>query len=757
MNAVRQGTDPREFYREFRERLEAARQATGLYRPLTYVEKILLAHLHNPGTQEWDPGEATLLLTVDHVALQDATAQMALLQVDRLRRGGVLQRVALSASIHPDHLIVAEHGADHDMQTALVENQEVYTFLGEASAVLGLRFTRPGEGIIHQVVLEQFAAPGMIILGTDSHTPNAGGMGCLASGVGGTEAAVVLAGHPWNVLHPKRIGVHLTGRLRGFASAKDVITRLCSILTTKGGTDNVIEYFGPGVASLSATGRATICNMGAEVGATGSVFPVDLNTVSYLRDTGRGGLADLVEQNLDLFQADPEVLVTPNSYFDQIIEINLAELEPHVVGPHKPDLGRYVSALKAELTTKDWPVELSGAYVGSCTNSSREDIAAVAAICQQALDQGLKLKVPLFLSPGSKRTLETVRRLGYLDILKRAGVTLLANACGPCIGQLRRPDAGVNSVVTSFNRNFPKRLDGRAGTHVFITSPAMVAMYAYAGRLDFNPSVDSITTEDGTTDIMFHPLSASDMPTGDFAPYVEPDPFEADDIVVSPDSTRLKLLDPFEKPNVAQPMSLLVLGKMTGDTTTDAISPAGSWLTWRGHLPNISRNFLLGGINAFTGDVGKVNNVLADGVVQTPFEYASYLQALGVPWCVVGGVDYGSGSSREHAAMTPRFLGGRAVIAKSFARIHRSNLALQGIVPLTFVNEADYDRIREGDMIHLPSLQELAPKTLVLGRIEHQNGEMEEVVFQHTLTEHELEGIRAGSFIDDLIAKAKAA
>ena len=646
----------RSVYANFSERVAAGRARLG--RPVTLAEKILIAHLDNPDDVDWERGADFLLLRPDRVAMQDATAQMALLQFMMAGK----DRVAVPSTVHCDHLIQARRGAGSDLLQAVDTNQEVYDFLASVSQKYGLGFWKPGSGIIHQVVLENYAFPGGMMIGTDSHTVNAGGLGMVAVGVGGADAVDVMAGMAWEVKAPKLIGVKLTGSMNGWTSAKDVILKVCEILTVKGGTNAIVEYFGPGARTLSCTGKGTICNMGAEHGATTSTFPFDSKMAAYLRATGRSEVAELAEQHAELLQADPEVEANPHDYFDRVIEIDLDSLEPHLVGPHTPDLARSASEMRAEAAEKGYPVQVSSALIGSCTNSSYEDMSRAASLARQATAAGLKAKIPFYVTPGSDTVQATIKRDGQMEALEDVGALVLANACGPCIGQWKREDldAGIpNTIVTSFNRNFRKRADGRAETLAFIGSPEMVTAIALSGRLDFNPATDTI---DG---VKLDPPTGAELPAGDFETdltgYVPPAANGSGvDVAVASDSKRLELLTPFAAWNGEDYSGLPVLLKAYGKCTTDHISQAGPWLRFRGHLDNISDNMFIGAINAFThdsgGQAGEGKDQL-DGATKSFPAVARNYKANGLGWVVFGDENYGDGSSREHAAMEPRHLG----------------------------------------------------------------------------------------------------
>ncbi len=750
----------RNVYAKVGENLEIVRERLG--RPMTYAEKVLLGHLDDPRNQELRPGDSYLLLRPDRVAMQDATAQMALLQFMQAGRN----ETAVPTTVHCDHLIQAWRGANADIETARKTNAEVYDFLRTSAARYGIGFWGPGAGIIHQVVLEKYAFPGGMMIGTDSHTPNAGGLGMFACGVGGADAVDVMAGFPWEVLYPKLVGVRLTGSLSGWTSPKDVILRVCELLTVKGGTNRVVEYFGEGVETLSCTGKATITNMGAELGATTSIFPFDERMATYLKATERGELADLAMAHRELLTPDPDVLANPDGYFDEIVEIDLSSLEPHVVGPHTPDLGRPVSKLASEAKENGYPLELSSCLIGSCTNSSYEDFSRAADVARQASKAGLKVKTRLWCTPGSEQVDETVTRDGQKEALEAIGAIVLANACGPCIGQWKRDDiepGQSNSIMSSFNRNFPKRNDGNPETLSFIGSPEICVAYALAGTLDFDPLEDEIEGPDGTRLKLEPPGPAPEIPPKGFeisyGGYESPPPPEERtkvEVVVRPDSERLQLLEPFPAWDGKDFEKLPILLKARGKCTTDHISMAGPWLRFRGHLDNISNNLFLGAVNAFTGEAGTGKNVVT-GEEGQPFPaIARDYKARGLRWVVIGDENYGEGSSREHAAMEPRHLGCAAVIVRSFARIHEANLKKQGILPLTFVDPADYDRIQEMDRISIVGLAELAPDRNVQVIVHHEDGGEDHIEVAHTLNEEQIEWFKAGSALNLLRAQAAA-
>jgi aconitate hydratase len=736
-------------YSQMQSRIDEVK--TRINRPFTLAEKILFGHLDAPKTQDLNPGESILALRPDRVAMQDATAQMAILQY--LSSGK--KQTAVPTTVHCDHLIRAESGANPDMKTALDENREVYDFLQTASAKAGIGFWKPGSGIIHQVVLENYAFPGGLIIGTDSHTPNGGGMGMLAIGVGGADAVDVMAGLPWEVKYPKLIGVHLKGEMKGWTSPKDVICKLCGILTVKGGTNRIIEYFGPGARSISCTGKATITNMGAELGATTSVFPFDEEMENYLKATRREDLANLAKQNSALLRADDDVEKNPAKYFDQVIEIDLSELEPQVVGPHSPDVARGISELAKDVKSKGWPEKLSSALVGSCTNSSYEDISRCMDLAKQAADHGVTLPIPFLVSPGSDQVYQTIKRDGQLEALETIGATVLSNSCGPCIGQWKRNDikkGETNAILSSFNRNFPARNDGNPETLSFISSPEIVLGVALSGKLTFNPLVDELSTKEGKKFKLNPPKKAPSIPKDGFqfsqAGYVEP-PSDGSkvEVVVTPSSKRLQLLKPFSKWDGKNFERLPLLLKAKGKCTTDHISPAGPWLKFRGHLDNISDNMFTGAINAFSGQSGTAKNLLTGETQSIPAVARDY-KSKGLRWIVVGDENYGEGSSREHAAMSPRFLNGAAVIVKSFARIHETNLKKQGILPFTFSSAEDYNKVQETDRISILGLNELAPKKQMTAVLHHADGSEDKILLNHSMTQDQIGWFKAGSALN---------
>jgi aconitate hydratase A / 2-methylisocitrate dehydratase len=739
----------RSLYASMADRIARARRSFG--RPLTLTEKILASHCWDFDAQTWDRGKAILRLRVDRVALQDVTGQMALFQFMMSGR----KRIAVPSSLHCDHLIRAESGAADDLQRAIRENEEVYNFLRSTARKYGIDFWRPGAGIVHQVVLENYAFPGGLMIGADSHTPNAGGLGMIAIGVGGADCGEAMAGLPWEVLHPRLIGVHLTGKLRGWTAPKDVITYLCTLLTVKGGTNKVIEYFGPGAESISATGKGTICNMGAELGATTSLFPFDSRIAAYLRATERAEIAGLAEEHRAHLVADPEALAAPARFYDEIVEIDLDRLEPYVVGPHSPDRGRPISKLAAEARENKWPTAVTNALIGSCTNSSYEDMRRAEHIAKQGAKAGLKAKSKFLITPGSERVFQTIKRDGVVDTFARIGGTVLANACGPCIGQWKRTDIGpdqTNTIVSSFNRNFPGRNDGSASTLSFITSPDVVTALALAGTLEFNPLTDTLTAADGST-VRLTPPEAEELPRDGFVrgtAGLEPPAEDPDSVRIEiPDnSERLQLLGPFVAWDGKDFIDLPILVKTKGKTTTDHISPAGPWLRYRGHLDKISDNMFLGAVNAFTGQAGKGVNPLTGEADQPLARIARALRAAGQPWIAIGDENYGEGSSREHAAMSPRYLGAAAVLVRSFARIHETNLKKQGVLPLTFQDPADYDRFEQNDRVSIVGLYTLEPDKPVTVRIKKPGGRTEELQLRHTMTREQIAWFRAGSALN---------
>ncbi len=744
-------------YQRYPQTIEKARKL--LARPLTLTEKILYNHLFDPNTASvYERGKSYAEFQPDRVAMQDATAQMALLQFIHADR----DTTVVPASIHCDHLVQARDDADTDLKRALVENQEVYDFLRSMALRYNINFWEPGAGIIHQIVLENYAFPGGMMIGTDSHTPNAGGLGMMGVGVGGSDAVDVMVGIPWELKWPKIIGVKLTGKLEGWTSPKDVILALLGKLTVKGGTGCVMEYFGPGARTLSATGKATICNMGAELGATSSVFPYDEKMAAYLRATGRAEVATMADAIAQHLRMDEEVEAHPEHYYDQVIEINLSELEPHLNGPFTPDLAHPLSTMKETLKKENYPAEVSAGLIGSCTNASYEDLTKAAFLLKEATAQGITPRAKLYLNPGSDRIRATLEKNGILTIFRDAGVVIFSNTCGPCIGMWDRYDMAPNTpntIVTSFNRNFAKRADGNPNTHAFVASPEMVVALALAGRLDFDPRVDTIDLPNGKSVRLPAPHGeelpaafSSETTLGLLPPAEDPKSVR---IIVPPTSDRLQLLDRFPAWNGEDLKGCRVLMKVSGKCTTDHISMAGSWLKYRGHLDNISNNLLLGATNAFTGETGKVKNLLT-GEYQTPAQVARAYKASRIPWVVIGDKNYGEGSSREHAAMEPRHLGGVAVIARSFARIHETNLKKQGLLALTFAREEDYEKVREDDLIDIPATS-LRPGEMLAVVLHHSDGTSETIFCQHTYNETQIAWFKAGSALNLITQQGKKA
>jgi len=726
-------------------------------RSLTLAEKILAGHLEESFLEKILDNESNyVFLHPDRVALQDVTGQMVLLQFMQTE----LKSATLPTTIHCDHLIQARTEGKSDTKLAIYENNEVYNFLESAASKYGIGFWKPGAGIIHQVILENYAFPGGLMIGTDSHTPNAGGLGMLAIGVGGVDAAETMAGMLWELLYPKRIGVYLKGEMSGWTSAKDVILYVAGKLSVSGGTNSIIEYFGPGTKSISCTGKATITNMGAEIGATCSIFPYDERMELYLKSTGRKKLADLANKYKEHLIADPDIEKNPDKYFDKVIEIDLSKLEPHVVGPHTPDLARPISKLADDVKNNNYLDNISVALIGSCTNSSYEDMSRAASLAKQAQLKGIKAKIPLLVTPGSEQIRATIERDGQIDSLKSIGATVLANACGPCIGQWHRPELKQgerNTIVTSYNRNFPGRNDGKRETMNFIASPEMVIALALGGSLSFNPLDDSLTASDGKTFKLNAPESASDVPARGFVDaedvYIDPsENRDAVQVLLDPASERLQKLEPFDAWNGQDLNDLHVMIKAKGKCTTDHISPAGPWLRFRGHLDKLSDNLLLGAVNAFNEQVGKAKNTLTNQV-ENCAEIARQYKKQNISWIIVGDENYGEGSSREHAAMTPRYLGCTAVIAKSFARIHETNLKKQGILALTFDNPEDYDKIYEDDKISINQLGEFSEGKPVECNILHANNTSEKIILNHSYNNLQIEWFRAGSAMNILRKK----
>jgi aconitate hydratase len=737
------------FYARLEERVTAAREVVG--RPLTLSEKILYSHLWDKTpTKAYERGNAYVDFAPDRVAMQDATAQMALLQFMQAGR----PKVAVPSTVHCDHLIQAKAGAAIDLAVANKESKEVFDFLGSVSNKYGIGFWKPGAGIIHQVVLENYAFPGGMMIGTDSHTVNAGGLGMLAIGVGGADACDVMAGLPWELKFPKLIGVKLTGKLNGWTAPKDVILKVAGILTVKGGTGYVVEYFGDGAISMSCTGKGTICNMGAEIGATTSTFGYDESMERYLRSTGRDDVADAANAVKQHLTADPEVYAEPEKYFDQIIEINLSELEPHLNGPFTPDLATPISRMKEEAVKNGWPLKVEWGLIGSCTNSSYEDLSRAASVAKQAVEKGLTTKADFGINPGSEQVRFTAERDGLLGTFEDLNATIFTNACGPCIGMWARvgaEKAEKNTIVHSFNRNFAKRADGNPNTFAFVASPEIVAAIAIAGDLSFNPLTDTLTNAAGEP-VKLDPPHGDELPAKGFA--VEDAGYQAPAadgssvvVAVSPESSRLQLLDPFAPWEGTDLQGLKLLIKAKGKCTTDHISMAGPWLKFRGHWDNISNNMLIGAVNYFNEKTDLVKNQLTNEYGPVPATQRDY-KAAGIGSIVVGDENYGEGSSREHAAMEPRHLGVRAVLVKSFARIHETNLKKQGMLALTFANKDDYDKIREDDVIDIVGLTSFAPNTPLTIVLHHADGGKDEILVNHSYNAQQIEWFKAGGALN---------
>ena len=736
-------------YERYPERIEAARKVVN--KPLTLAEKILYAHLFDGNASEaYQRGKSYVDFAPDRVAMQDATAQMALLQFMQAGKS----KTAVPSTVHCDHLIQAQIGAHTDLDTAITQNKEVFDFLSSVSNKYGIGFWKPGAGIIHQVVLENYAFPGGMMIGTDSHTVNAGGLGMVAIGVGGADAVDVMAGMPWELKFPKMIGVKLTGKLNGWTSPKDVILKVAGILTVKGGTGAIVEYFGEGAESMSCTGKGTICNMGAEIGATTSTFGYDDSMRRYLNATGRDEVVEAADKIAEHLTADPEVYANPEQYFDQVIEINLSELEPHLNGPFTPDKDTPISKMAEVAKENNWPTEVQWGLIGSCTNSSYEDLSRAASIARQAVTKKLKTKANFGINPGSEQVRYTADRDGLLQTFEDLEATIFTNACGPCIGQWAREGADkkpVNTIVHSFNRNFAKRADGNPNTHAFVGSPELVAAIAISGNLGFNPMKDKLINADGE-EVMLDPPTGDELPSQGFA--VEDNGYQAPaedgsnvNVVVKPDSKRLQLLSPFNPWNGENITGAKLLIKAYGKCTTDHISMAGPWLRFRGHLDNISDNMLTGAVNAFNMETDKVKNQLTGEYGAVPATQRAY-KAAGIPTIVVGDHNYGEGSSREHAAMEPRHLGVIAVLVKSFARIHETNLKKQGMLGLTFANEADYDKVQEDDTINFLDLNEFAPEKPVHLEFVHADGSKDVIAANHTYNANQIEWFKAGSALN---------
>jgi aconitate hydratase len=736
-------------YETMRARLAVVRRRLDV--PLTLADKILLGHLDDPVGQPLVRGESYLQLRPDRVVFQDVLGQTGMLQFMQTRRA----RVAVPCSIHCDHLIQARSGAESDLRTSLEQNGEIYEFLRSAAARYGADFWQPGAGIIHQVVLENYAFPGAIIIGTDSHTPNAGGLGACAVGVGGADAVEVLAGLPWELLYPRRIAIYLTGTLQGWTAPKDVILHVAGALGVSGGTNAIVEYIGPGARSLSATGKATIANMGAELGATTSLFAADASMATYLRSAGRGEWSDLLRTYADLLAPDAAVEADPEQHYDRVLRLDLTRLEPQISGPHSPDRVRPISRFAAEIKAGDALCQdISAALIGSCTNSSYGDMTRAADVARQAAERGLALRAPLYVTPGSARVRATLDRDGQSEALAALGATLLANACGPCIGQWQRtPVAAKNAIVTSYNRNFPGRNDGQPGTQNFIASPEIVVAFALAGRLSFNPLTDRLVATDGSAVRLEPPPPPPEVPAAGLAAgrarcITPPADGRGVELRIDPASERLQAMAPWPAWDGKDFLGLPVLIKARGKTTTDQISPAGPWLKYRGHLDRFSDNLLLGAINAYTGERGLTRNVLTGDASQRVAAVARHYRAQQLPWVIVGDANYGEGSSREHAALSPRLLGAAAVIARSFARIHETNLKKQGLLALTFANPRDYDALQETDRIDLIGLAEMAPGSMVEGVIRREDGTSRSIALRHTYSAAQLAWFRAGSALN---------
>jgi len=741
----------RHLYSGFSAKVKAAKQHLG--RPLTLSEKILFTHLHEDSPlKDYERGKDYVYFNPDRVAMQDATAQMALLQFDMAGK----TKAAVPSTVHCDHLIQAKSGAETDLKTALDESSEVFSFLQSISNKYGIGFWKPGAGIIHQIVLENYAFPGGMMIGTDSHTVNAGGLGMVAIGIGGADAVDVMSGMAWELKMPKLIGVKLTGKLNGWASSKDVILKVAGILTVKGGTGAIVEYFGPGAVSLSCTGKGTICNMGAEIGATTSTFGYDDSMRRYLKATSRADVAALADSIADDLTGDPEVYANPEKYFDQVIEIDLDTLEPHVNGPYTPDLAWPISKFAQAVRDNNYPKELEVGLIGSCTNSSYEDLDRAASVARQAKAKNLKVKSEFTVTPGSELIRFTVERDGLLDAFEEIGGVILANACGPCIGQWDRhttDPSKKNSIITSFNRNFSKRNDGNPNTHAFVASPELVTALVIAGDLTFNPLTDKLMNEVGEM-VMLDPPTGAELPAKGFdvedAGYVAP---AADgskvQVLVSPDSKRLQLLKPFVPVDNAQLQNMRLLIKVKGKCTTDHISMAGPWLEFRGHLENISNNCYIGAVNSFNDESNKVLNLDNDTYMKVP-DSARHYQAVGISTIIFGEENLGEGSSREHAAMEPRYLGVKAVVVKSFARIHETNLKKQGMLALTFINKDDYDKVRQDDSISIQGLDTFAPGKNLIVVLNHVDGTSESFEVSHSYSPQQIEWVKAGSALNKI-------
>ncbi len=738
----------KEVYKTISRKIDLARRLTG--RPLTLTEKILYAHIDQSPEKAFERGSDYVNFRPDRVAMQDATAQMALLQFIQAGKN----HVAVPSTVHCDHLIMAKDGAKNDLPDAMNTNREVYEFLSSVSNKYGIGFWKPGAGIIHQVVLENYAFPGGMMIGTDSHTVNAGGLGMIAIGVGGADAADVMVGMPWELRFPRLIGVKLTGKLNGWTSAKDIILKVAGILTVKGGTGCILEYFGEGAKNLSCTGKGTICNMGAEIGATTSTFGYDESMERYLNATGRSEVADLANTIKQYLTGDPEVYENPTGYFDQVIEINLSELEPYLNGPFSPDIATPISMMKEIVNKNNWPTKVEAGLIGSCTNSSYEDISRAASIVKDAIEKKLTAKAEFSITPGSEQVRYTIERDGFIHLFEKIGGKVFANACGPCIGQWARLDAEKqlkNTLVHSFNRNFAKRVDGNPNTHAFVASPELVTALTIAGDLTFNPITDFLINSAGEK-VQLEPPTGYELPIKGFdvadAGYQSPSKDGVNiNIIVNPDSQRLQLLVPFEPWNGENYLNLLLLIKVKGKCTTDHISMAGPWLKYRGHLDNISNNLLIGAINIFNEKTNSVKNQFSDSYCEVPAVARTYKEKK-MGSIIIGDENYGEGSSREHAAMEPRHLGVKAVLVKSFARIHESNLKKQGMLALTFINKADYDKIQEDDKIDIIGLKEFAPNLPLKIVLHHKDGVTEEFLVNHTYNQTQIEWFKAGSALN---------
>ena len=740
----------RRYYEGLDARMKEVRQT--LNRPLTLTEKVLHAHEDALGSQDVKRGESYVDFRPDRVGMQDATAQMALLQFIQSKR----EKVAVPSTVHCDHLIQANVGAEKDLDSAKEVNREVYDFLESVSRKYGIGFWKPGSGIIHQVILENYAFPGGMMVGTDSHTPNAGGLGMIAIGVGGADAVDVMVGMPWELKFPKIIGVRLSGKLNGWASAKDVILHLAGKLTVKGGTDCIVEYFGEGANTLSATGKGTICNMGAEIGATTSIFNYDDSIARYLESTGRADIVEAIAPIEAHLKADAEVIANPESYYDQVIDIDLSTLEPHINGPFTPDLAWPISKFAAAVEKEDYPVKLEVGLIGSCTNSSYEDMSRAASVAKQAADKNLKAEAEFTVTPGSEMVRATAQRDGFLDLFSSMGAQVLANACGPCIGQWARhhnDPSRKNSIMTSFNRNFAKRNDGNPNTYAFVASPEIVTAFVLAGRLDFNPLTDTLETADGQQ-VKLDPPNGTELPGNGFETdmgmyQAAPADGSQYQVVVNPESERLQLLSPFKPWDGNDYEGLRLLIKAEGKCTTDHISMAGPWLKYRGHLDNISNNLCIGAINAFNHEANKVKNQLIGDYEPVPDSARRY-QAAGIGTVIIGGENYGEGSSREHAAMEPRHLGIKLIVVQSFARIHETNLKKQGVFAATFQNPSDYDKVQEDDELDLVGLSTIAPGSPLTLRLRHADGSQDEIAVKHTYNDAQIQWFRAGSALNKI-------